>query len=346
MNQVTLSSPLLATTTLGEAIFRMCEVDTSPGREDALLPVLLPWLEDLGARIHLQPVGEGRTNILAQWGDPKVLFSTHTDTVAPFVAPRWEGERIFGRGTCDAKGQAVTQLAAIRQLLSEGAEGMAWLGVVGEETDSAGAREAMSLADRMPNLRLLVNGEPTDLKLATGQRGVTHLRLRVEGLSAHSSLAHMGRSAAWPLIEWLHVLQQVELPVDSQLGAEVWNLGLMEAGEAVNSVPAHAEAHILARTVPGTRIAAEARRLAPTYGTVETLLEETWDHYPRIEGFEYAAMPFGSDAPCLRALVADGTLALVGPGSITVAHSLNENITTQEVLAGVDLCARLAKRFL
>lgn len=325
---------------------RLCAQETTSGREDAGLPVLWALLQELGADIHEQRVAEGRTNVLALWGRPRVLFSTHLDTVPPYLPPRLEGEVLFGRGACDAKGQIVAQLGAVRALRAEGREGLAWLGVVGEETDSAGARAALDLAPRLRGLKALINGEPTDLKLATGQRGALHLRLHCSGRSAHSGSPERGLDATWPLLDWLQRLRERPRPTDPQLGPEVWNLGLLRAGEALNSVPASATADLLVRTLPGSTFAEEARRLAPPEGAVDLRLDEPPDRYPVIPGFEHAAMPFGSDAPTLRALVPDRTVVLAGPGSIRVAHTLEERITLADLEAGVDLNRRLARHFL
>jgi len=325
---------------------RLCAQETTSGREDAGLPELRALLQELGATVVEQPVSEGRTNVLALWGRPKVLFSTHLDTVPPHLPLRLEGETFHGRGACDAKGQVAAQLGAVKTLLAEGREGLAWLGVVGEETDSAGAVAALDLANRLRELRVLVNGEPTDLKLATGQRGAQHLHLHCAGLAAHSGSPELGRDATWPLLDWLQRLREQPRPVDPELGPEVWNLGLLRAGEALNSIPASAEARLMVRTLPGSAFVEEARRLAPPEGSVALTLDEAPDRFPEIPGFERAPMPFGSDAPTLRVLVPDRTVVLAGPGSIRVAHTLEERLTLAELEAGVALNRRLALHFL
>lgn len=331
---------------LSAKLMTLCASETTSGREDAGMPDLRALLVELGATIVEQPVAQGRTNVLAVWGRPKVLFSTHLDTVPPYLPPRLEGGVLFGRGTCDAKGQVVAQLAAVKTLLAEGREGLAWLGVVGEETDSAGAAAALGLADRLQDLKVLINGEPTELKLATGQRGVQHVCLHCHGKAAHSGSPQLGHNATWPLLDWLQRLRDLERPVDPQLGPELWNLGLLQAGEALNSVPAKAEAHLMARVVPGSTFLADVRRLAPPEGLVDLRLDEPADLYPAVPGFEHAPMPFGSDAPALRTLVPDRTVVLAGPGSISVAHTLNEHLTLADLEAGVDLNRRLALHFL
>jgi acetylornithine deacetylase len=324
----------------------LCAADSTSGREDALLPPLRRLLDTLGATLVEQPVAPGRTNVLALWGKPRVLFSTHLDTVPPFLPPVLAGETLRGRGACDAKGQIVAQLEAIRRLRAEGHEGFAWLGVVGEETDSLGAIAALDLAPHFAACRALINGEPTGNRLATGQRGVLHLRLTCLGRAAHSGSPELGHSAAWPLLDWLQALRALPLRQDPELGSEVWNLGLVSAGEAINTVPAEATADLLARLAPGSAFAHQAAALAPAEGRMEVCLEEPADHYPTLPGFDHAPMPFGSDAPRLRDLIPDRTVVLAGPGSIACAHRPDEQITLGELQAGIALNHRLALHFL
>lgn len=328
-------------------LLRLCEVDTTAGRERELLPHLQTLLADLAPdELSLQSVEGGRMNLFVRWGEPELLFSTHLDTVPPHLPARLEGEAVWGRGACDAKGQIVAQLEAIRILLAEGHRNLAWLGVSGEETDSAGANAALALAGRLPKLRALINGEPTDNRLATGQRGIAHVRLCCTGRPAHSGTPEEGHSALWDLMDWLQALRQAPMAEDPELGPEVWNLGLLRGGEATNVVSAHAQAELLARTVPGTRFLAEAEAVRPETGLMELKLQEPWDRYPILPGFAHAPMPFGSDAPTLRALVPDRTVVLAGPGSIRVAHTANEHLGLRDLAEGIDLLVRLGRHFL
>jgi acetylornithine deacetylase len=230
--------------------------------------------------------------------------------------------------------------------LAEGRENLGWLGVVGEETDSAGATAALYLKPHLTGLRALVNGEPTGLKLATGQRGVQHIHLHCQGRAAHSGSPELGESATWMLLDWLQGVRSLPRPSDPELGPELWNLGLLRAGEALNSIPAEAEASLLARVLPGSDLLEAVQRLRPQGGSVELRLDEPPDRYPTLAGFEYAAMPFGSDAPTLRDLVPDRTVVLAGPGSITVAHTPEECLAFAELASGMTLNRRLALHFL
>lgn len=331
---------------LSARLLALCAAETTSGQEDAGLSALRRLLSELGATVVEQPVAPGRTNVLALWGRPRVLFSTHLDTVPPFIPPKKQGSTLLGRGTCDAKGQIMAQLEAIRQLLHEGITGFAWLGVVGEETDSAGAKAAVGMADLLRDCRVLINGEPTGLKLASGQRGVVHLCLRCTGKAAHSGSPELGASANWMLLDWLQKIREQPDLTDPELGPEVWNLGKIDGGEAINTIPAKATAHLLARTLPHSTFELRVRALRPPRGEVELLLSEPPDRYPVLPGFEQAPMPFSSDTPQLRALIPDGTVVLAGPGSIFVAHTEHELITMQDLALGVALNKRLALHFL
>ena len=324
----------------------LCRADTTTGREDHGLPALRALLRELGAAIELQEVAPGRHNVLATWGVPRLLFSTHLDTVPPFVSSRRQGDLLTGRGVCDAKGQIAAQLAAIHELRTRGHDGFAWLGVVGEETDSCGAIAAGDFAARLATCVAAINGEPTENKLATGQRGALQLRLRTTGLAAHSGTPELGRSAIWPLLDWLQKLRALPAAVDPELGPEIWNLGELRGGGAPNVIPAAAEASLFVRSLPESQFLQLARQLAPSEGAVDEVSFTPPERFAAIPGFPTAMVTFGSDAPRLRQLVPSRQIALCGPGSITVAHTLDERITGAELQAGCDLLVALAETML
>lgn len=323
----------------------LCRADTTTGREDEGLPALRALLEELGAKVELQQVAPGRHNVLACWGEPHVLFSTHLDTVPPFLPPRRQGDLLRGRGTCDAKGQVVAQLGAIQALRARGDVGCAWLGVVGEETDSIGAIAAAALAERFRRCAAAIDGEPTENRLATGQRGSLQLRLQTEGLAAHSGTPELGRSAIWPLLDWLQRLRALPTRVDDELGPEIWNLGLLQGGSALNVIPPHAEAQLFVRSLPDSDFARRVRELAPPEGSAVEVAHTPADRFPRLPGFPHAAVTFGSDAPRLRQLIPSRRVALCGPGSIRVAHTLDEHITGADLRAGCELLVAVAETF-
>jgi len=346
-----MTSPLPAIDGLPDAAWlldrteALCRADTTTGREDHGLPALRALLRELDARVELQEVAPGRHNVLALWGTPRLLFSTHLDTVPPFLPPRRQGDVIQGRGTCDAKGQIAAQMGAIKELLRRGHTGLAWLGVVGEETDSIGAIAAADLAPRLQTCTAAINGEPTENKLATGQRGALQMRLTTKGVAAHSGTPELGRSAIWPMIDWLQRLRAVPGMVDKDLGPEVWNLGSVQGGGALNVIPAHAEAMLFVRSLPGSTFATKVRELAPADSHVEELSFTPPERFTDLPGFEHATVTFGSDAPRLRKLIGTRRIALCGPGTIRVAHTLDEYVTGTELRAGCERLVAIAEAF-
>src|SRR5207244_8755495 len=123
-------------------------------------------------------------NLFAQWGEPIVTLSSHMDTVPPFIPFREDAEYIWGRGACDAKGIIGSMIAAADQLLAEGARNFGLLFVVGEERNSAGA---MAAAKAPRGSRYLINGEPTENKLAIGSKGALRYEVVTDGRMAHSA---------------------------------------------------------------------------------------------------------------------------------------------------------------
>lgn len=324
----------------------LCRADTTTGREDHGLPALRSLLRELGARIELQEVAPGRHNVLATWGHPRLLFTTHLDTVPPFVPPRRQGDLLSGRGTCDAKGQITAQLGAIQTLLGKGLGGFAWLGVVGEETDSIGAAAAHEFAPLLTDCVAAINGEPTRLRLATGQRGALQLKLATKGLAAHSGTPELGRSAIWPLLDWLQALRQLPTGQDPELGPEVWNLGAIKGGGAANVIPADAEAVLMVRSLPGSDFEERARALTPPDGRLERMSFTPPERFTTLPGFDHVTVTFGSDAPRVRKIVGGGQVVLCGPGDIKVAHTLDEHITGADLTEGCALLTRVAERLL
>ena len=338
--------PELDLETIARMTLDLCAIDSTTGHEARLLPLLRERFQALGAQVRLQPVDGGRSNLLALWDRPRVLFSTHLDTVPPYLPPRREGNVLWGRGTCDAKGILATMAEAIRVLLEGGCRDIAFLGVVGEETDSPGARQALELRELLGPVEAVINGEPTGNRLATGQKGALHLRLRCHGRAAHSGTPEEGVNAAFPLLDWIGAIRALPLPEDPRLGPEVWNLGTLKAGRAINVVPDEGEADLFARTVPGTTFREDVLRLRPDLGEVELVFAREPEYFPEVAGFPTAPVPFGSDAHTLRKLARDHFVVLTGPGSIRVAHTSEEHLDLAEALAGAEQYVALARAFL
>ena len=125
---------------------RLVDIDSTTGQEGACGRVLADYLRGRGFAVTEQPVDATRFNVLATLDAPRVTLSTHFDCVPPFFPSRLEGTRLYGRGSCDAKGILASQVEAVEQLRAGGVRDVGMLFVVGEERGSDGAEVANTQA--------------------------------------------------------------------------------------------------------------------------------------------------------------------------------------------------------
>jgi acetylornithine deacetylase len=269
---------------------------------------------------------------------PEIVFSTHMDTVPPFLGACREDEtNLYGRGTCDAKGIIAAQIAAAEKLRPQGVH-VALLFVVGEERDSAGAKVAN---DNPRGSRFLINGEPTDNRLAVASKGALRVELFAHGRAAHSAYPELGESAIDKLLAALHDIQALDLPIVEGIGDTTLNVGILSGGRAPNVIADKAEAHILVRLVgPSDGVREQIVRAADGRCEVVFSLDLPFVQMRAFPGFETMVAKFTTDIP---ALTAWGEPFLLGPGSIHVAHTKDEKISKQELLECVELYVQLAK---
>ena len=318
-------------------------IQSTTGNENAVVDYVSRWLVARGWNVTLQEVSRGRANV---WGSRSgsgkgVTFSTHLDTVPPFVPPRLEGTRLFGRGSSDAKGIAAAMMVAADRLVNDGEKRVEVLFVVGEEKGSDGARAANTLNARS---RFLINGEPTESKLASGAKGSLRATIRTRGREAHSAYPQLGRSAIEPMLELLPTLKQLPLPVDPLLGQTTVNIGTIRGGTEANVIPAHAEAEIMFRLVGDVEpIKKMVLDWAQGRADVEFGSHIPAQRFATVPGLETGPVAYTSDVPLLSNW---GEPLLFGPGSIHVAHTPDEFIDVDELRRSVDIYERLARTLL
>jgi acetylornithine deacetylase len=320
---------------------QLVDIDSTTGREGEVAGFLAQALRDLGYRVTEQPLDSGRFNIIATVGDPAVVFSTHFDCVPPFFSSREANGRLYGRGSCDAKGILAAQVAASERLRASGETRVGLVFVAGEERGSDGAKAANALGD---GSKYLINGEPTDNRLGSATRGVYRVRLTAHGRAAHSSLPELGESAIEKLIDALVDLRKADWPSDDVLGRTHYTVGLINGGVAPNVIPPEAEAEVMFRTVGDAR---DVRaRLDAAVGArvgIEDILTVPIVRLTTMSGFDTAAFAFTTDIPFLDRW---GAPLLIGPGSVTVAHTSDEYVSIGELYRAVDLYEKLAKELL
>jgi acetylornithine deacetylase len=326
----------------------LIDIDSTTGREAEAGAWLADYLRGLAYHVVEQPVAGNRFNVYAHSGtEPAVVLSTHFDCVPPFFKSREERGLLFGRGSCDAKGILAAQVAAAERLSARGETRLGLLFVVGEERGSDGARLANDLPPAGVSERrathYLINGEPTENRLGAATRGVLRVRLHAEGRAAHSAFPELGESAIDKLLDALMVIRGVQLPEDPVLGRTHYTVGVIEGGVAPNVVSPHASAELLFRTVSDAAPVRAALAVVEGLVSIEHVLDIPAVRMHTVAGFETAVFPYTTDVPLLARW---GTPLLVGPGSIHVAHTDDEHVPVDELLAAVDLYENLALRLL
>ena len=310
--------------------------------EGAAIDFVARWLVNRGWNVSVQEVTPGRGNVWASRRGGGVTLSTHLDTVPPFYPPRMSGNRLYGRGACDAKGIAAAMMAAAEALLAGGEDRVDLLFVVGEEKGSDGARAA----NRLPaTSRFLINGEPTESRLASGCKGSLRFIVRTRGREAHSAYPELGQSAIEPLIRLLPTIHDVAFPRDEVLGSTTVNIGTISGGSEANIIPGSAESEIMLRLVSDVGPVKELVSEWAAAGGAEIEFGSTIpaQHFHVVDGYDVAPVSYTSDIPLLDRW---GTPLLFGPGSIHVAHTPDEYVDVDELRASVTAYTSLVTQLL
>ena len=315
----------------------LIDIDSTTGREGAAGELLVARLARLGYTVERQPVTDGRFNVFARLDQPQVVLSTHFDCVPPSLPSDVRGDTLYGRGSCDAKGILAAQIAAAERLRAAGERRVGLLFVVGEERGSDGAVLANG---RAAGSAFLINGEPTDNRLATATRGILRLRLAARGRAAHSAAPEHGESAIDKLLDALMRMRTLRWPADPVLGETFYTIGLIEGGIAPNVISPAASAEVMFRTVGSAdEVLAIARTLEPAV-SIEEVLRVPMVRLRTIDGLPSAVFPFTTDVPLLDRW---GVPLLFGPGSFLVAHTADEHLSIGEMDAAVEGYCRIAR---
>jgi acetylornithine deacetylase len=327
-----------------ELTVRLMSIDSTSGREADVIHWLDQHLTERGWRTRRIPVTPGRDDLYATNSDaPLVTLSTHLDTVPPYIAPTRAGDRLLGRGSCDAKGIAASMICAAEALRDDGFP-IALLFVVGEEVTHDGAHaanEAIAAKIVPPTNRVIIDGEPTESTLAVGTKGAVRVIARTAGQAAHSAYPHLGKSATRDLVRLLAELDAMSFPTDELLGETTVNIGGLSGGVADNVVAPSAEARIMFRLVtPVDEVSRIIERWADGRASLEWGPMVPPVKLGVVSGFKTSVAAFATDIP---ALTHWGTPYLFGPGSIHVAHRDDESVAVEELRAAVGAYQRIAR---
>lgn len=321
----------------------LIDIPSVTGDERAVGIFLQEHLESLGYQVQLQEVARDRFNVLATTGAPsRVVLSTHMDTVPPFIQSSEDDEKIYGRGACDAKGIIAAQINAAEKLRATGVQEIGLLFTVDEEQGSRGAQIAN--LEKPGRVEYLINGEPTDNKLASATKGSIGLNLRTRGRAAHSAYPEQGESAIEKLLDVLERIRQCEWPVDDLLGPTTCNIGVISGGTRANVVPDSAFADLRIRLVSS---GAPVRKLIEVAIAGRAEVEYLSEHEPvrleTIDGIEQCVVRFTTDIPYLSNW---GKPLLLGPGSILNAHTEHESVEKRELEQAIEIYVQMASALL
>lgn len=326
---------------LFELTRQLIEIPSLTGDEGDVGTFLAAHLENLSYRVEAQKVGPTRFNILATTeAPPHIVFSTHMDTVPPFIGATEDDEYIHGRGSCDAKGIIAAQIFAAERLRSRGMNSVGLLFTVDEELGSDGAKAAND-HPLARECRYLINGEPTDNRMAIGTKGSVRLIITTSGRAAHSAYPEFGESAIEKLLDILQDIRAIDWPEDSFFGATTCNIGVLEGGTRPNVIPDNARAELQIRLgIDIEQVKRIVERAVSGRGEVEYASAHNPVRLFSVPGFEETVVRFTTDIPYLSNW---GKPLLLGPGSILDAHTDHERISKRELEQAVDLYVKLAQ---
>ncbi len=331
---------------LFELTRRLIDIESITGNEKRVGEFLFAYLSDLAlhheGRVEKMEAEPDRFNVFAHWGEPVVTLSTHMDTVPPHVASREDEDRIWGRGACDAKGIIASMIRAAEELLDEGVRNFGLLFVVGEEKNSAGA---LAAARNPRGSRFLINGEPSDNKLALGSKGALRYEITATGKMAHSAYPELGDSAIDKLLDVLEDIRAIKLPVDPLLGPGTVNVGTISGGRAPNVVADLACAEVMIRLVGDAELMRRAvMKAASGRADAREVLCLPAVRLGGLPGIATTVVAYTSDIPAFGGVW--GKPFLFGPGSIHVAHTLEEYVTKRQLVEAVQAYRRMVRQLL
>jgi acetylornithine deacetylase len=317
---------------------QLIDIESVTGKEGAAATFLAGYLEELGYRVERMPVEGDRFNVFAKPANvdqPALVFSTHIDCVPPFLPSSEDADNIYGRGACDAKGIIAAQLAACERLRASG-KSVGMLFVVGEERDSLGA----TVANHNPRgSQFLVNGEPTESRVALASKGALRVEVTAHGRMAHSAYPELGESAIDKLLDALQALRAMKLPYNPDIGPSTINIGIIEGGCATNVISDFAKAQLLYRLVaPSEELRASIVSAVGSLAEVAFVLDIPYMRFITVPGIPTMTASFTTDIPKLSAW---GQPMLMGPGSILVAHTDREFLAKAELMQAIELYVQI-----
>lgn len=328
--------------TIYELTKALVNIPSITGHEGEIADFVCGYLKSQDFDLKEQIIEERRRNILATAGSkPRIILCTHMDTVPQYFAASEDEYYIYGRGACDAKGIMASMIWAAQELKKDGLTEIGLLFVVGEETDSIGAKMANSLS---VGSRFIIVGEPTENKLGIGHKGLLTFKVIAKGKAAHSACPELGESAIEKLLDALQRIRVLDFGKDPVMGKSVLNVGTIKGGVAANVVANHASAEVSIRSaLPTKQVLKKVKAVINRKVLIEVLMQSEAQRLFTVPGLEQIVLPFGTDIPHLKSF---GKPLLLGPGSFLVAHTEREKIEKRQLSEAVEIYENLVRKLL
>ncbi len=343
-----------------------------PGNEAAAARLTGKLLSDNGFSVEYIPYGKNRLHMVAKKGisenEHPIVLSGHFDTV-PLGSREWKnnpfgGEekngKIFGRGSSDMKSGLAAMVVAAVQALNEGnpPAGIILLFTAGEETGCQGAKHLMTAFKETGPVRGIIVGEPTANIPAIGHKGGLYLNLSTSGKTAHSSMPHLGDNAIYKAAKAVIKAEKFDFKQeeDPLLGYSTLNVGKMQGGINLNSVPDHAEFTIDARTTTKMNHVHLLKALEQEFGeevAIEVLVDlaavSSDESSPFVTSVYSAcgiqkgekgfpkSLPYLTDGAVLQHAFKGAPTVILGPGQPEMAHQTDEFCYLDNIQKAVDI---------
>jgi len=319
----------------------LIEIPSESGNERQIGEFLAARLKN-NFKITLQQVGE-RFNILATRGEPKLLLTTHIDTVPGILEIKEDFEWLYGRGACDAKGIIAAMIFAAEGAVKEGFTNFGLLFDVSEESDFSGIKEAVQLV----NPDFVIVGEPTGLRIVIGQKGLLGIKVKSFGKAAPGSLPEQGISAITKIMKALNRLNNLVLPANEPLGKTTLNIGQVQGGTAPNVVPDYAEAVVEIRTTISNNFIVDLVKKELSDEEIEILynFESKQIRDPNLLkelNLERITVPYFTE---MYFWASKSPTIVLGPGEYSVAHTKKERINKKDLVKGKEIYFEIIKNY-
>jgi len=305
--------------------------NSTSGSENELAKYIFEKYKPENSSVEIQETSGDRLNVFFKYGEPKIIFCSHLDTVPPYIPPQKNREIIYGRGSCDAKGQLAYLFEVFKQLCAEGHNNIGMLMTSGEEDGSQGAIKANK---NLENSDYIFIGEPTENKLIKASKGNLNVNVTFRGKSCHSGYPQNGDSAVVRMFEFFNRLKSLKLENDPILGKTTYNIGKVESLNAHNVLSDFAKCKIFFRTTFSTNsiLKKKLNEVKDDKTELEFLYGDEPMNFYTIEGFDTDVVSFGTDAPEFKNIK---NKILYGPGSILNAHTENEFVKIKDLYEAI-----------